>query len=94
MISLAMFLIIFAVLLCGPLRPWARRHWTLLVSLPIGALAGGWLGSYLAARLTNMPFLPLAGALIGAFAAVIEGPAALRRWLNECGGNDHDTRRH
>ena len=66
------------ILLLGPLRHWAGRHWALLVSVAGGAVSGFVLGAVLAGRFGAPAFTPLLAGLIGALAAGQSGPAWLR----------------
>jgi len=75
-----LFVAVAAILLIGPLRHWVGRHWALIASVAAGGLAGWIVGALLLARTgAPAPFLPLAGAVIGAVACGQSGPAWLRK---------------
>jgi peptidoglycan/LPS O-acetylase OafA/YrhL len=73
------FLLAFMVivLLLGPLRHWAGRHWAFLVSLIGGATAGFILGSILI-KFGAPTYVPLLAAIIFAVECARFGPEMLR----------------
>ncbi|MCX6072003.1 MAG: hypothetical protein NTU91_14290 [Chloroflexi bacterium] len=88
------FLIIVAVLLLGPLRHWAGRHWALLVSIAVGAGFGFVFGSILSSRFGVTPLAPLIGAIACAIDAVAFLPCQLRRLSRDGRDREDDERRH
>ena len=75
-----LLLLMAAVLLAGPLRPWVGRHWAFLVSVLSGAAFGALFGGILAGIYgPPVPYLPLVFAAVCAVAAGRAGPAWLRR---------------
>jgi len=83
-------LIVLLVLLLGPLRRWAGRHWALLLSAAGGAIAGLILASALAAMGNVPPYTPLVAAVVGAVAFGRAGPGVLRR-LEKDGRHDRNA---
>jgi len=87
-------LIIVAVLLLGPLRHWAGRHWALLASMAFGAGFGFVVGSILSSRFGLTPLAPLIGAVACAIEAVRLLPCELRRLSWDGRDQEDDARRH
>ena len=65
------------VLLLGPLRNWAGRHWALLVSVVAGGTGGMLLGGFLVAKGGGPAQLMLIVPVLCAIACGKSGP----RWL-------------
>lgn len=86
--------LIVAVLLLGPLRHWAGRHWALLVSMAFGAGFGFVVGSILSSRFGMTPLAPLIGAIACAIEAVAFLPCQLRRLSRDGRDREDDERRH
>jgi hypothetical protein len=63
-----LLIILVIVILLGPLRKWAGRHWAFLFSAFAGAITGFAIGTILT-RFGAPPFTPL----LGAIAFAIEG---------------------
>lgn len=73
-----LLLIIFViVILLGPLRKWAGRHWAFLFSVCTGAIAGFILGTILT-RFGAPPITPLLGTIAFAVESGRLGPEILR----------------
>ena len=73
-----LFMIVVLVLLLGPLRPWAGRHWAFLTSVALGIGSGYLLGTFLTRY--GLPALtPVLGALAGAVALGDSLPVILRQ---------------
>jgi hypothetical protein len=86
--------ILLIVLLLGPLRRWAGRHWALLIAAAAGGGFGWLMGTLVTGTLGSpVPFLPLLWALVGAAAGAQAGPALLRRLARD-GEDDHAPGRH
>jgi hypothetical protein len=89
-----LLVIMVLVLLFGPLRRWAGRHWALLLSTSAGAVIGLFIGGFITAKCgPAYGWLPLAGALTGAFVAIGLGPKWLRD-IERDGKNGRSRRRH
>ena len=87
-----LLLIPVLVLLLGPLRPWVGRHWSFLLSIFIGAVAGFVIGTKMNGDLGHaFPAAPLIGALIGAAAIGHIGPSILRN-IERDGKNENSSR--
>jgi hypothetical protein len=69
--------IIVVVLLFGPLRHWAGRHWAFLVSIVGGAIAGTFFGTFLL-KFGAPAITPLLGAIAFAIECGRLGPEWLR----------------
>jgi len=76
-------LLIVLVLLLGPLRPWSARHWAFLASIGLGALSGWVLGCVIMRFCGSLTFLPLLGAVVGAWELGSVGPSILRKIDND-----------
>ncbi len=86
--------ILALVLLLGPLRRWAGRHWALLLSLAAGAVFGFVVGSVLTAMSPVPPWTPWLGAAACAVAAAESGPCWLRRMSRDGRSGEDDPRGH
>ncbi len=71
--------ILALIVLLGPLRRWAGRHWALLTSVGLAAVAGWWLGSLLSSFSANLSYAPIIGAIVFAIEALHHGPSFLRK---------------
>ena len=89
-----LLILLAVVLLEGPLRNWAGRHWALLLSATVGAVFGYVVGSILTAMSPTMPcFTPLLGAVVCGIDAALAGPAWLRH-IEKDGRNGDASGRH
>ena len=89
-----LLLILVMVLLIGPLRRWAGRHWAFLVSAAFGVVLGCVVGSVLLAMSPTIPSLtPLIGAIACGIEAGLAGPAWLRH-IEKDGKNGDASGRH
>ena len=78
--STILVLAVVTVLMLGPLRRWAGRHWAFLLSLVLGWTVGYGAGTFLVRRFgVNFPYLPLLWGLVGAAFFATGGLAVLRR---------------
>ena len=73
-----LLVIIVIIMLLGPLRHWAGRHWAFLVSVVGGAIAGFVLGAILT-RFGAPPVTPLVGAIAVAIECSRLSPELLRQ---------------
>lgn len=90
------WLLVIGILLVlfGPLRRWARRHWALLLSVLAGAVSGFVLGILTIAATgarSLCPGLPVVWALLWAIAFAKGGPAWLRHMEKD--GKDEPSSR-
>ena len=88
-----LIIIVALVLLLGPLRHWAGRHWGCLLSLVIGGLFGLLMGAWVVGSCGGPAFLPLLWAAVGAIAFARTLPAHLHK-LGKDGRDDDTPRRH
>ena len=89
-----LLIILVTVLLIGPLRRWAGRHWAFLTSASFGAVFGYVVGSVLLAMSPTIPSLaPLVGAIVCGIEAGLAGPAWLRH-IERDGKNGDASGRH
>lgn len=73
-----LLIIIVIIILFGPLRRWAGRHWAFLVSIVGGAIAGFVLGAILT-RFGAPAITPLVGAIVFAIECGRLGPELFRQ---------------
>jgi len=92
--TVLVIMVVLGVLLLGPLRHWAGRHWALLASLAFGAAFGFVVGSILSTRFGLTPLAPLIGAVACGIEAAGTLPAGLRRLSRDGKDHEDDARRH
>jgi hypothetical protein len=73
-----LIVVVVLIMLFGPLRHWAGRHWAFLVSVVGGAIAGFVLGAFLT-RFGAPAITPLVGAIAVAIECGRLGPELLRQ---------------